>query len=533
MAKESKLRAKTSSILPSLIPPTLNSTSITIPKNNKINKIKKSKKSKGKEREIHYDSTPPPPTAKIVKKLVKKGKKKNLKKRVRVGTDSEVEEEEEDEEVEEESSRSRSASVEGSDIESSLNGRGGKKGEAEDTTFDWWDPRILPKTGNGKGRTQNQLKGLEFNTYKTALHDTVSNSLDLGRTLISWEAVRRKRIEEEELELEKGLNQSSEGSARRVEEEQEEIYDGIHTSNTNAEASTSQIKIDSNSNSPELNRQINNSYPSTSSRSSIESIATSLPFLSSLTLSKITRWPIPLSQLNTSSSTTNSLQDLIATLTNKSIEKTPRSRKRLKPKIKSAYDSDGPLAENKAITQSLNVKKSGNGKEDRRQSLFSEVSSVGEDNLISRSLLNQDYQQQHSSSSQNIAGMDDLMLNDKDDNQDDDEEEEESLNQADDDDSDTSSLFSSSSSLVTTISDEDITNTSTFTGKTSLKTTHLLDQVLSKLSEKVPKSSWPPRDYWEAKIRLENGDDVTAREKALDWEDVIGVLKDLGNVPKR
>ena len=77
----------------------------------------------------------------------------------------------------------------------SLEGADDSDSDSPVQSDDYWDPRLLPVHQNQ--RRTRELRKLEYGGYRTALYDAARGEMDLGVTLMDWEAIKRGEEAEE------------------------------------------------------------------------------------------------------------------------------------------------------------------------------------------------------------------------------------------------------------------------------------------------------------------------------------------------
>lgn len=120
----------------------------------------------------------------------------------------------------------------------------------------WTDPNSLPLNGKA-ARKPGYLKKLEMSGYRTALQDTVGESIEWARVILEWETMRLDKLREERIEQER--------KERRTEKQDE----------------------DEDEEEDETEQSINDE----------DEALTPLPRLSAHEMLKLARWPIPTSLL--------------------------------------------------------------------------------------------------------------------------------------------------------------------------------------------------------------------------------------------
>ncbi|ORY91554.1 hypothetical protein BCR35DRAFT_69748 [Leucosporidium creatinivorum] len=188
----------------------------------------------------------------------------------------------------------------------------------------YWDPRVLPM--NGAQRRTRELRKLEYGLYRSALYDAATNETDLGRILLEWEALkRRRRVEEQE------------------QQEQEQGPGGTRVEQlARARRST---RSQSGTPAPLTDREDTPSTPF----ASLDDPDT-LPFPSAFSLDLLSRWPLNPATLDTPSTITQPISDSLWSLVSSTAHQLERLNPALRPpprrraRVRSAYETNAPLA---------------------------------------------------------------------------------------------------------------------------------------------------------------------------------------------
>ncbi|BGP15120.1 prephenate dehydratase [Rhodosporidiobolus nylandii] len=124
-----------------------------------------------------------------------------------------------------------------------------RTGGADDEDVDLADPASIPL--NPSRYTARYWRSLEYGGYRTALHDVARERAELGRVLVEWEGIRRKRAAEEEAEKrreqdeqdgpeagegeEQPAEQENEGKGKQRERQEDSSDDGDNYEPSDAE----------------------------------------------------------------------------------------------------------------------------------------------------------------------------------------------------------------------------------------------------------------------------------------------------------